>query len=302
MSVLHIDSLFSSEGVSCIGTLMLPTAAQCPPLILMANGFGGIRMAALPQIAQHFVNDGYAVFFFDYRNFGDSAGEPRHWISPRRHLADWKAALNHVRNFSNIDVDNIILWGTSFSGGHVICTAAREAGIRAVIAQVPHVSGIASVLQVPLHISTRLTIAALRDRIGSLFGKPHYSRIVGHPGELAALTSPECWDGYAKLNPPGAVWENKVLSRIFLELPFYSPIRYAREVQVPTLIIAGSRDSVTPASAAARTAQRIPFCEFHLLDGNHFELHLTSEQVCQQSIALQLAFLRKHIRQRSFAS
>jgi hypothetical protein len=40
---------------------------------------------------------------------------------------------------------------------------------------------------------------------------------------------------------------------------------------------------------------RIPNCEFHLLDGNHFELHLASEAVCLQSIALQLAFLRRHV-------
>jgi pimeloyl-ACP methyl ester carboxylesterase len=295
MSMESMDSHFQCHGETCAGTLLLPASAARPPVVVMANGFGGIRTAGLPAIARHFVDDGYAVYLFDYRSFGDSEGQPRHWISPRRHLADWTAAVRHVRHLPGIDPANIVLWGTSFSGGHVIEIAARDPSIRTVIAQVPHVDGVASVLQAPLRTSFCLTLAALRDHVGNAFGRPHYSRIVGRPGELAALSSAECWDGYARLLPPGTHWENKVLSRIFFELPFYSPVRSARKVKAATLIIAGRRDTVTPASAAYQAAMRIPTCEFHLLDANHFELHLASEAVCRQSIGLQLAFLRKHV-------
>ncbi len=34
---------------------------------------------------------------FDYRTFGGSDGEPRHWVSPRRHLQDWRAAVRFVQ-------------------------------------------------------------------------------------------------------------------------------------------------------------------------------------------------------------
>ncbi|MTK63339.1 MAG: alpha/beta fold hydrolase [Methanobacterium sp.] len=295
MTFRSIKSNFRSAGETCAGTLLLPAPPTRPPVVIMANGFGGTRSIALPEIARHFVQDGYAVYLFDYRSFGDSEGQPRHWVSPRRQLADWKAAVRHVRRLPGIDHDKIVLWGTSFSGGHVIATAAHDATIRAVIAQVPHVSGVASVLQVPLRVSFCLMLAALRDQFGRIFGRPHYSRIVGRPGEVAALPGAECWDGYTRLIPPGANWENKVLSRIFLELPFYSPARSADKVKAATLIIAGKRDSVTPAAAAHRAARRIPNCEFHLLDGNHFELHLESEAICQKSIALQLAFLKREI-------
>ncbi|MFM0176872.1 alpha/beta hydrolase [Paraburkholderia aspalathi] len=64
-------------------------------------------------------------------------------------------------------------------------------------------------------------------------------------------------------------------------------------VKSPTLIVSGRRDTVTPATAAWRAATRIPGCEFHLIDGNHFELHLEDEAVCLKNIALQLAFLKK---------
>ncbi|WP_321930439.1 alpha/beta hydrolase [Paraburkholderia guartelaensis] len=292
--MFSFDSRFSSKGEFCAGTLMLPDGSERPPVIVMAHGFGAIRAAGLHAFAQRFVAQGYAVYLFDYRNFGDSDGTPRHWVSPRRHLADWAAAVAHVRTLSGIDRERIVLWGTSFSGGHVIQTAANDRRIHAVIAQVPHVSGIASIRQVPVQVLPRLAMAALLDHSGRLLGRPYYRPIVGRPGDVAALTSAECQEGYARLLPAGANWENRMLSRVFLEVPFYSPIRSAHRVTAPTLIVAGRRDTVTPASAAWRTATRIPQCEFHLLDGNHFELHLEDEAVCLQNIALQLGFLSRY--------
>ncbi|MGU7770814.1 alpha/beta hydrolase [Burkholderia sp. MR1-5-21] len=293
--MISFDSRFPSHGEYCAGTLMLPDAGENPPVIVMAHGFGATRAAGLHAFARRFVAQGYAVYLFDYRNFGDSDGMPRHWVSPRRHLADWAAAVAHVRTLSGIDPERIVLWGTSFSGGHVIETAANDPRIHAVIAQVPHVSGIASMRQIPVHVLPRLAMAALLDHGGKLFGYPYYRPIVGRPGDVAALTSAECREGYARLLPAGANWENRVLARIFLEVPFYSPIRAAHRVKAPTLIVAGRRDTVTPASAARRAAMRIPRGEFHLLEGNHFELHLEDEAVCLQNIALQIAFLNRHV-------
>lgn len=293
--MISIDSSFESHGECCAGTLMLPDEPRRAPVIVMAHGFGATRAAGLNAFAEPFVAEGYAVYLFDYRNFGDSSGEPRHWVSPRRHLQDWVAAIRHVRSLSQIDSDRLVLWGTSFSGGHVIQTAARDPGVLAVIAQVPHVSGIASMKQISIGTSLRMSLAAWRDLLGSMLGRQHYSPIVGRPGELAALTGDDAWHGYARLLPAGARWENKVLSRIFLQVPLYSPIRHAHKVIAPTLIVAGRNDTITPAAAAQRAASRMADCEFHLVDGNHFELHLAGEPAFARNLAIQLAFLRRHV-------
>lgn len=91
-----IESSFHSQGARCAGTLLLPKGARTPPVIVMAHGFGSIYAAGLQVFADRFVAAGYAVYLFDYRGFGESEGEPRQWISPRRHLHDWKAALEHA--------------------------------------------------------------------------------------------------------------------------------------------------------------------------------------------------------------
>jgi uncharacterized protein len=291
----QIETSFQSHGERCAGTLMLPESVAQPAVIVMAHGFGAPRAAGLAAFADRFVAEGYAVYLFDYRNFGDSSGEPRHWVSPRRHLEDWAHAVKHVRSLPHINPERIVLWGTSFSGGHVIQTAAFDHRVRAVIAQVPHVSGIASMKQIPVGISLRMTIAALRDLFGGMLKRPHYSPIVGRPGELAALTGDDALHGYPKLLPEGVNWENRVLSRVFLEVPLYSPIRHASKVWAPTLIVAGRHDTITPASAALRAAKRMRDCVFHPVDGNHFQLHLPDEQAFSTSLAIQLDFLRTHI-------
>jgi fermentation-respiration switch protein FrsA (DUF1100 family) len=83
----------------------------------MAHGFGAERTWRLPAFAERFAEHGLATLFFDYRSFGDSDGEPRNLVSPRRHVADWAAAVDHARSLSGVDGDRLALWGTSFWGG-----------------------------------------------------------------------------------------------------------------------------------------------------------------------------------------
>jgi dienelactone hydrolase len=100
----------------------------------------------LHQYADRFAKAGLAAFAFDYRTFGGSDGEPRNWISPRRHLDDWRAALDYVTNTLGgrgaIDAGRVGLWGTSYGGGHALVMAGERPGnISAVVAQVPFLDG-----------------------------------------------------------------------------------------------------------------------------------------------------------------
>ena len=286
-----LESSFESDGVRCAGTLLLPAGARNPPVIVMAHGFGLMRAAGLWPFVERFVAAGYAVYLFDYRGFGDSDGEPRQWVSPRRHLQDWAAALVHVRSLPQVDGQRLVLWGTSFSGGHVLQTAATDSGISAVIAQVPHVSGPATLRQVPMRTALRLSLAGVRDLIGGWLGRPFYSRVVGHPGDVAAMTSAESWNGFMQLLPEDADWPNETRARVFLELAFYSPMRHAHEIKAPTLVIAGRNDTVTPASAARAAISRMPLGRLKLLESGHFDVYVG--ETFEKNIRLQLEFLKE---------
>ena len=288
-----IESSFASQGVRCAGNLLLPDQGACPPVIVMAHGFAGVRAMLVPH-ALRFVEAGYAVFLFDYRNFGDSEGHPRHWVDPGRHLQDWDAAIRHVKTLKGVDGQRMVLWGTSLSGGHVTCMAARGHHVAAVIAGHPLMSGWAAVTSLSLMALLRLTFAGLRDVIGTLFGKPYYVPVVGRPGDVAALTGAEAWDGMARLRATANVsWENKVLARVLLKIAYYNPISRARKVKVPALVIAGSNDSIVSAVVARKAAGRMQNAEFKLFESDHFQPYY--DDYLDKNVQTQLAFLQKHV-------
>ena len=139
-----IKSDFMSNHTRCDGDLFLPENADRPPVVIMAHGLGAQKDFKLADFAKRFVANDMAVFLFDYRTFGESDGAPRHRVDPFLHVEDWHAAIAHVRSLEAVDASRIALWGSSFSGGHVIFCAANDTDIAAVVSQIPFVSGLSS--------------------------------------------------------------------------------------------------------------------------------------------------------------
>lgn len=100
---------------------------------------GAQKDFGLAAYGERFAAGGLASFIFDYRTFGGSEGEPRHWVSPKRHLQDWQSAYDYVTGQLGgaVDTSKVLLWGTSFGGGHALVTAAKlKENVTAVVAQV----------------------------------------------------------------------------------------------------------------------------------------------------------------------
>ncbi len=124
-----VSSSFVSRGLRCAGTLLLPDRGDPPPVIVMAHGFAGVRAMLLPH-ATRFVEAGYAVFLFDYRNFGDSEGKPRHWVDPGRHLGDWDAPFTTFGRWRASTPGAWCSGARPSRAAHVVCMAARGASGR----------------------------------------------------------------------------------------------------------------------------------------------------------------------------
>lgn len=293
------DVSFCAETERCAAWMYAPTHGEGPfACVVMAHGFGGIREARLDAYAERFAAAGYAVFVFDYRHWGASGGEPRQVLDVRRQLVDWLAAHDFVRMLPEVDNDRIALWGTSFSGGHVITTAARGASVAAVIAQVPFVDGIAQTRSMPPGQAIRLAAAAIRDRLRSALRlRPLYIRIVGPPGSPAALTASGAEGALLELVPPAAVerlaWSNAVAARVLLQVPFYRPIRYAAHLSCPLLVLAGDNDALVPPGPAIKAAGRARMGELERYPMDHFDPY-TGERF-EQVVARQIAFLARHL-------
>jgi uncharacterized protein len=285
---------FTSQKLSCAGDLYLPENIKTPPVVVMAHGFAAERGFGLPAYAERFASEGMAVYLFDYRCFGDSEGEPRNLVDPTRHLQDWKAALDHVRSLQNINPDKIALWGSSFSGGHVIVTAAKDPRISAIISQVPFVDAISTTKKMGVKYLMQATPHALRDMIRALtFQSPHYVKVIGMPDEFAVMNTPESYPGYSALIPKDSTWENRCPARILLRFAAYRPISVADRVQCPALIMMGEKDSLIDAGAVEKTANKMPRSTLIRYPFGHFDIY--TGKALADALEKQTEFLKTHL-------
>lgn len=285
---------FFSNGSHCVADFYRPLGAGPFPVVVMAHGLGGTRKMRLPAFAERFAAAGYACLVFDYRHFGDSEGEPRQLLDINRQLEDWKAAIDHARRLADVNAERIVIWGTSFGGGHVLVTAAGDAGVAAVVSQCPFTDGLSSSLAIKPLVSLRLTLMALADRIGSWFGaKPILVPLAGRPGDTAFMTSPDAWSGYNGLIPSGARIRKEAAARFALDIIRYYPGRSAPRIQAPVLFCVCDPDSVAPAKRTLHHARRAPHQEIKRYAYGHFEIYVG--KAFEQVVDDQLDFLKRHV-------
>src|SRR5437879_12629465 len=135
------DIEFNAEGTTLRGWLYTPDAGHRPfPTIVMAHGFSAVKEMYLDKFAEVFANAGMAVLVFDNRNFGASDGEPRQEIDPWAQVRDYRHAITWMRQVPDVDPDRIGVWGSSYSGGHVLVLAAIDRRINAPVGQPPLIS------------------------------------------------------------------------------------------------------------------------------------------------------------------
>lgn len=288
------DVRFRSGDADCAGWLYRPADAEDDvPCVVLAHGFGGVKEARLDAYAERFAAAGYAALVFDYRHHGDSAGEPRLLIDVGLQHDDWRAAIAHARGLEGVDANRIVAWGTSFSGGHVVEVAATDHRIAAVIAQSPYMSGVAVLRSAgPAH-NLRLTAAALRDVVAGRRGGARPMAVIGPPGSVAAMTSPDAEPGYLALFPPGFGWPNRFLPRGTLTLPAYRPHAKAHRITVPLLVQVMTSDVVTPPAPARKAAAAAARGELIEYPGGHFDVYVG--EPFERAVADQVDFLRRHL-------
>jgi dienelactone hydrolase len=284
---------FTSAGLQLSARLFLPEDTARPPVVVMAHGFAAEQTFRLPAFAEKFVERGLATLSFDYRNFGGSQGQPRNLVDPGRHLEDWRAAIAFARGLDQVDGSRLALWGSSFSGGHVLVTAARDPQIRAVVAQVPFVDGIATAKILSLRYTLTGLYHGALDLMASLTGGVHYVPVVADPSEFGLMNTPESKPGYLALVPPDSTWKNQAPGRIVFSLPAYRPIKHAAQIVCPTLIVLAENDSLIPAAAVRKCAARIKDVRLESLPVGHFDVY--SGDNFERVAGMEAEFLTKHL-------
>ena len=261
------------------------------PCVVMGHGFSGTREDGLPGYAEAFRNAGCVVVVFDYRHFGDSTGEPRQLLDIARQLDDYRTVVSWARDLDGVDPDRIVLWGTSYSGGHVLTIAAADARIAAVIAQGPYADSIATMKCVAPRNMARFVVEALRDQLGAWLGRaPRLVPAIGAPGTFAVITAPGYQSDFAAVVGLNSKWRNEFAARLMFKFPFYRPGRKAKHLKMPLLITVCDQDAITPAAPAVKAAQWASRADLLHYPYPHFHIYQDP-----QAKADQVAFLQRTV-------
>ena len=275
------DIEFDAEGVTLRGWFYdADGRSGAAPTVVMAHGFSAVKEMYLDKFAETFAAAGLNALVFDNRNFGASDGEPRCEIDPVQQVRDYRHAITYATTLDEVDPTRIGAWGSSYSGGHVLVLGAIDRRVKAVVAQVPLVSGSANIAEL-VRVDFRAGFRQMfdDDRAARYRGDPPAMVPVVAEDPLApsALPTPDSWTWFTETGKTRAPsWKNEVTLRTVEMLGEYEPAAYiARISPTPLLMVVARQDHLTPVHLAidayerAREPKRLV-----ILPGGHFDAYV----------------------------
>ncbi len=293
------DVEFNSDGVILRGWYY--RAADEPaqaPIIVMCHGFAAVKEMYLDRYAELFSAAGLNVLVYDNRNLGASDGTPRGEINPLQQIDDFRNAITFAETLPGVDRDRIGIWGSSYSGAHVLVVAATDRRVKAVSSQVPVVDGDANFRQLVRADFVDGARAGFDDdrRARSRGADPVMIDVVNEdPLAPSALPTPDSYEwfiGTQQLRAPNFV--NQCTLRSVERFSEYQPGAFIRLIApTPLLMCVAQNDVLTPTRIAldgyetAREPKKLV-----VLPGGHFDAYVNGFDI---SSAVQLDWFTQHL-------
>jgi fermentation-respiration switch protein FrsA (DUF1100 family) len=275
------DIEFNAEGTILRGWLYLPERAPGRvPAVVMAHGFSAVKEMYLDRFAEVFSQAGMAALVYDNRNFGASDGEPRQEIDPWQQVRDYRHAITWLGSRPETDAGRIGVWGSSYSGGHVLTVGAIDRRVKCVVSQVPLVSGsrnLKRLIRADMIAAVRQQFDA--DRAARFDGAAPLMMpvVAADPMAPAALPTADSWQWFTATGRSRAPsWRNEVTLRTVELLGEYEPADYiARISPTPLLMVIAAHDHLAVADEAFAAYNRaLEPKRILVLNGGHFDAYV----------------------------
>jgi uncharacterized protein len=280
---MRTDVEFDAEGVALRGWLYTPDGAAGPvPTVVMAHGFSAVKEMYLDSFAERFGAAGLGALVWDHRNFGASDGEPRQEIDPWAQVRDYRHAISYACTRPEVDEGRIGVWGSSYSGGHVIVVGAMDRRVKCVACQVPLISG---------HRNARRIVRSdFIAPVGGMFDEDRAARYAGgapamipvvdaDPMAPSALPTPDSWEWFSETGKTRApAWRNEVTLRSVEMFWEYEPGAYIQWISpTPFLMVVAAGDHLTVSDLAIEAYGRaLEPKRLVVLPSGHFGAYTTS--------------------------
>ncbi|MCL9782066.1 alpha/beta hydrolase [Vibrio sp. S4M6] len=275
---MHSKINFTSNGLNVVGNLYLPSGESQTsyPVIIMCHGFCGVKELLLPNFAERFSKEGYAVLTFDYRGFGESEGESGRLV-PTLQIEDIHAAVDFVGTLPQVDPTRIALWGTSFGGANAIIAASENSNVQCVVSQLTFSDG-EEVITGKMSEEEKEKFLASLQRMREKKDKTGKEMMVPVSKVLSDEQSIAFFDKYKEEFPALNI---KIPFLTIWETLNHKPIQSVSDLKVPLLIVAASEDGVNPLCESQRLYQKASepkelyiehgATHYEVYTGEHFE-------------------------------
>ena len=271
----------TEDGVTLRGWFYLPERASGRvPAVVMAHGFSAVKEMYLDRFGEAFAGGGLGALVFDNRNFGASGGEPRQHIDPWQQVRDYRDAITFATTLAEVDAAWIGIWGSSYSGAHVLVVGAIDRRVKCVVSQVPLISG---------HRNARRLIRAdVIAAVQAQFDADRRARYAGQPRATipvvaqdplapAALPTLDSWQWFTETGKTRApAWRNEVTLQSVEMFTEYEPGTYIEWISpTPLMMVVAAGDHLTVSDEALAAYQRAPEPKtLTLLPGGHFDAYV----------------------------
>ncbi|NAS13743.1 alpha/beta fold hydrolase [Flavobacteriaceae bacterium R33] len=124
---------FQSDGLTLVGHLYTPDnfdQSKKYPAVITGGSLTSVKEQMAGTYARKLAEQGFVALAFDYRNYGESEGQPRQYEDPQLKLKDLQAATTYLLALPF--VDHVGALGVCTSGGNVAYLAAEDDRIKAV--------------------------------------------------------------------------------------------------------------------------------------------------------------------------
>ena len=127
---------FNSEGAQLAGNLYYPAnfdANNTYPAIVVSGSWTTVKEQMAGLYAQKLADEGFITLAFDFRNFGESEGEPRFYESPALKTVDVQNAVSYLESLPEVNTTQIGAFGVCAGAMYTLMAAADDKRIQSVV-------------------------------------------------------------------------------------------------------------------------------------------------------------------------
>lgn len=232
---------FTSQGETMAGVLHLPAEHQGRKLagILVTGSWTTVKEQMPKTYAEEMARQGYAALTFDFRNFGESGGEPRAYENPAAKVEDFKAAAQFLGTLPEVDPARTGVLAVCASAGYAAQAINEGAPLKSYAAVAGWFHDKASVPAIyggEEGVAARLKAGADAREAYDKTGEVRYVKAFDYRDQSAAMVGP--FDYYGSPKRGGiAQWDNRFALMGWTDWLTYDSVAAAKALKVPSLFV-----------------------------------------------------------------